>query len=94
MTSAEVSDMPIQTGFADRRTPLAQKLLTDVEYFRNMGEWELPVGTQVAEEDDGQATLRLPEDYPTPFRVQPRIISFAASGSRRGSVEGPQRQLD
>ena len=44
----------------------------------------------MAEEDDSQATLQLPEDGPAPFRVQLRIISCEVRGSNQSAVEGPQ----
>ena len=44
----------------------------------------------MAEEDDSQATLQLPEDGPAPFRVQLRIISCEASESNQSAVEEPQ----
>ena len=80
---------PIPNTAANQHMPFAQKAFSDEGAFRNLNEWELPAGAQMTELQD-QATIYLPDDFPTPLRVQLRIISVSESGRRKSSVEGMQ----
>ena len=60
---------PIRTETENPHTPFAQKAFADETCLWNVGEWGLPAGATRNNSDDGQTTLQLPEECPTPVRA-------------------------
>ena len=82
---------PIPNRASNQHNPSAQKAFADGRASWHLDEWGLPEGAAMSESAaDGQATIYLPGDFPTPMRVQLRIISVSESDRRGSSVEGTQ----
>ena len=62
------------------------------ETFWNTADWELPKGCLLAEQGD-QATIRLPDSFPTPHRMFLRVISCWENDFHKSSAPGPQYQF-
>ena len=71
--------------------PFAQKIFSDEKAFWNVDEWDLPAGARMVEnQNKDQAAVYLPDDFPTPFRTQLRIVTVTESDRHVSSVEGTQ----
>ena len=82
---------PILNSGLNQHVPFAQKIFSDEKAFWNLDEWELPAGARMEEnQNKDQATVYLPDDFPTPFRVQLRILTATESDRHVSSVEGAQ----
>ena len=82
---------PIWNSGVNQHMPYAQKIFSDEKAFWNLDEWELPAGARMGENQNKDlATVYLPDDFPTPFRVQLRILAATESDRRVSSVEGAQ----
>ena len=58
----------------------------------NTDDWELPRGCLLAEQGD-QATIRLPDSFPTPHRMFLRVVSCWENEFHKSSAPGPQYQF-
>ena len=82
---------PIENSGVNQHMPFAQKIFSDEKAFWNVDEWDLPAGAEMREnQNKDQATIYLPDDFPTPFRVQLRILTVTESDRHVSSVEGTQ----
>ena len=82
---------PIPNAAANQHMPFSQKAFSDTGAFWNLDEWELPAGAQMlGGQNKDQATIYLPDEFPTPTRVQLRILTASESDKRQSSVEGTQ----
>ena len=92
MTAANFAGRnPTPNTGVNRHMPFAQKAFSDVRAFWNVDEWELPAGARMAEgRNKDQAAIYLPDEFPTPLRVQLRILTASGSDKRQSSVEGTQ----
>ena len=92
MTARTFSGLtPIENSGVNQHMPFAQKIFSDEKAFWNVDEWDLPAGARMVEnQGKDQATVYLPDGFPTPFRVQLRILTVSESDKHMSSVEGPQ----
>ena len=92
MTARNFSGLtPIGNSGVNQHMPFAQKIFSDEKAFWNEDEWDLPAGARMVEsQGKDQATVYLPDDFPTPFRVQLRILTVSESDKHVSSVEGQQ----
>ena len=92
MTAANFAGQtPIPNTGVNQHMPFAQKAFSDARAFWNVDEWELPAGTRMAQNPNkDQAAVYLPDEFPTPFRVQLRILTVTESDKHVSSVEGTQ----
>ena len=82
---------PVESSGVNQHMPFAQKIFSDEKAFWNVDEWDLPAGAEMREnQNKDQATVYLPDDFPTPFRVQLRILTVTESDRHVSSVEGTQ----
>ena len=92
MTAANFAGQtPIPNTGVNQHMPFAQKMFSDERAFWNVDEWELPAGARMAQnQNKDQAAVYLPDEFPTPFRVQLRILTVSESDRHVSSVEGAQ----
>ena len=82
---------PIQNSGVNQHMPFAQRMFSDEQAFWNVDEWELPAGARMAQNQNrDQAAVYLPDEFPTPFRAQLRILAASESDRHVRSVEGAQ----
>ena len=74
---------PIGNSGVNQHMPFAQKIFSDEKAFWNLDEWELPAGARMEEtQNKDQAAVYLPDDFPSPFIVQLRMLAATKRQAR------------